>query len=201
MNTPHNPYQAPLINTAYAATEIEVELASPWARIAAYILNSLLTVLVFVPMFVSFIFRPTDIDLEDPAFILHIASGPGMIISLLLALILLLWQLTWMSTRGQSVAKRLLRIKVIKLNGENPGFIGNVLMREVVFQLIILVLVFILGLLVGLLVGSAFLEEYGALFDLLSYIPTFICLIMLFNPNTMRRTLQDYLAQTIVIKA
>nr|WP_257012105.1 RDD family protein [Snodgrassella alvi] len=41
-----------------------------------------------------------------------------------------------MSKTGQSFGKRIMKIKVINLDGRNSGFLGTVLIREILFQTI-----------------------------------------------------------------
>lgn len=41
-----------------------------------------------------------------------------------------------MSKTGQSFGKRIMKIKVINLDGRNPGFVGTVQIREILFQTI-----------------------------------------------------------------
>ena len=104
-----------------------------------------------------------------------------------------------MSKAGQSIGKYLLKIKVIKLDGRNPGFVGTVLIREIMFYTIsgifsyLLIEFYIYLLNVDMLAVLILNPVYGYL------IPLF-CLVMLFRVDTNRRTLQDYLAKTIVIK-
>lgn len=199
-------YQATTIDPSMPVSEgeMEVELASPWARMGAYIINSLISVVVMIPLLLSFVpaILSGNSNFDDS---LIKSLGIGMGISLLLGLGLLVWQLVWMIQRGQSIGKRILGIKVVTLNGENPGFVGTVLMREVVYYLIILVITFIIGALLGVIfaVGGHLdaIDRYSFVFDLLGYIPTIICVVMLFRTQTLRRTLQDYLAKTLVIKA
>ncbi|MCP2040213.1 putative RDD family membrane protein YckC [Neisseria sp. HSC-16F19] len=199
-----NPYQTSVIDTPYVEDEIEVEIAGPWARIAAYIINTILTVLVVVPLIIDIVRLGISENSSVNAFT-DLFTGVGMIATVVLGFGLLIWQLVWMTTRGQSIGKRMLGIKVVNMEGQNPGFVGTVLMREVVYQLIILVITFIIGFIAGMFLAAGgtleAMDEYSTLFDALGYIPLIICLIMLFNKNNMRRTLQDYLAKTIVIKA
>ena len=205
-------YQASAIETTLPPgndNELEVELASPWARMGAYLINSLLTVVVMLPIIIAMISTILSGDynaalgLEDSQFLVRL--GLSMAASLLLGLILLVWQIVWMVQRGQSIGKRLLGIKVIGLNGENPGFVGTVLLREVVYYLIVLVITFILGAILGVVMAAGgapdAIEQYNYVFDLLGYIPTIICTVMLFRSQALRRTLQDYLAKTLVVKA
>ena len=215
MNTsPHDfreAYQASAIETTLPPgnnDEMEVELAGPWARMGAYLINSLLSVVVMLPFIIAA--WPLMVAELSGQSINADNINPGGIfislaISMLLGLILLVWQIVWMVQRGQSIGKRLLGIKVIGLNGENPGFVGTVLLREVVYYLIVLVITFILGAILGavMAVGGALdaIEQYSYVFDLLGYNPTIICTIILFRSHTLRRTLQDYLAKTLVVKA
>lgn len=190
----HNPYQSTAIDDlSNQSGEMEVELASPWERIGAAIINSILAAIVGFFCFLAFIpvFRtPSQIGIVR-------ATAVGSIISILLLLGLCIWQAVWMSKRGQSVGKRLMGIKVIGLEGQNPGFVGTVLMREIVFNVIVGVII----LIIGAVSGAGYSAKSGAsLVDLISNLPSLICLIMLFRPQTMRRTLQDYLAKTVVIK-
>jgi len=43
-----------------------------------------------------------------------------------------IYQLYLLSTRGQTLGKRWMKIKIIKLDGSNPGFVGAVLLRAIV---------------------------------------------------------------------
>lgn len=197
MNSPSsapNPYQATAIDHLNnPSDEMEVELASPWERIGAAVINSIIAAVVGIFCFFAFVpaFRS-----PSPAGIVR-ATSIGAIISILLLLALCIWQIVWMTKRGQSIGKRLMGIRVIGLEGQNPGFVGTVLMREIVFNCIVAAIV----LIIGAVLGTGHSASGGAsLMDLLSNVPSLICLIMLFRPQTMRRTLQDYLAKTIVIK-
>ncbi|WP_239324681.1 RDD family protein [Snodgrassella gandavensis] len=174
--------------------EIEVELASPWNRISAYIINNLLlTLAAFIGtilslIFVKFVLRSESEDIEVLSLIICIS------ISLLIYAI---FQSIQMSKTGQSFGKRLMGIKVIGIDGQNPGFVGTVLLREGVFNII------------AKIISVTFVAIFVQLFNfpgiatklLFAYLLPFICLIMLFRKKTNQRTLQDYLARTIVIKA
>lgn len=205
MNTPtqHNPYQASAVDVPLydGDGETEVELASPWRRMGAYIINTLLSIAVFLPIAPALFAIWTGSAPE----LNYTSLGMGTLASIVLGLGLLIWQCIWMTQRGQSVGKRLLGIKVVDLNGNNPGFVGTVLLREVVYGLLVMVFAFIIGAVIGVFFGLTGnlegIEAYSTLFDLIGYIPTIVCTIMLFRTQTLRRTLQDYIAKTIVIKA
>jgi uncharacterized RDD family membrane protein YckC len=56
-----------------------------------------------------------------------ILGGAVLAAGLLLLLIVQVWML---STRGQSIGKRLIGVRIVKLDGSNPGFVHAWLMRE-----------------------------------------------------------------------
>ncbi|PIT56933.1 RDD family protein [Snodgrassella alvi] len=174
--------------------EMEVELASPWNRISAYIINSLLLTLVALIGFI--------LSLIFVKFVLRSESENIIVISSIICisitlLIYAIFQFIQMSKTGQSFGKRLMGIKVIGLDGQNPGFVGTVLLREGVFNII--------DKIISVIVVYIFVHLFNfpeiATELLLTYLLPFICLIMLFRKSTNQRTLQDYLARTIVIKA
>ncbi|WP_037586488.1 RDD family protein [Stenoxybacter acetivorans] len=210
------------IGTQELEQKLEVELASPVARIGAFILNVIInSVLLFSISTLNFL------------MIAHAMTGTVAAISAALYVsyffLLFLWlscgvcQLVWMTKYGQSIGKRIFGIKVVKLNGENPGFLSNVLLRECVFYLIIFGFIFCIAMLnanaataslhiysipwfFGIAILSFLVGTNPAAANLLviyglNNIPWLICLIMLYRTNTQRRTLQDYLAGTLVVKA
>ena len=170
--------------------ETEVELASPWNRIAAYIINTLLTSIVVTPGIIILI-----IEMIRSKSIGYNLIGPVLCIMIPLT-IYGIWQIILMSKKGQSLGKRMMNIKVIGMDGRNPGFIGTVLLREMVFNMIVTIVSLILTFIfVGLLNFPKTLTS-----NFFEYLTPFILLVMLFRKKTLHRTLQDYLARTIVIK-
>lgn len=200
-----NAYQSTAISPSQADVGIDMEfrLASPWKRIGAYILNSLIGLVAVIPMLLSLIPFLENKQGDNTAILTSL--GMGIVASLILGLGLLAWQTIWMTQRGQSIGKRIVGIKVVDLNAQNPGFVGTVLLREVVYSLILLVAVIVLGVIFGIImaIGGTLenIERYTSLFDLIGYLPTLVCTAMLFNKKNQRRTLQDYLAKTMVVKA
>ncbi len=89
-----------------------------------------------------------------------------------------------MIRNGQSIGKKLLGIRVITEDGENPGFVKYCLVREFAYNMIFTI--------VGL-----FSESLG---NLLAIVCTIVCIVMLFQEQRNRQTLQDLLAHTLVIK-
>lgn len=185
------------------------ELASPWRRIGAILINFVLWLLVSTPFLVAVITlaisRPVP-NTDDSVTVIYNFYQPIManiLATMLLNVILLLWQWGWMGRYGQSIGKRVLGIKVVGLNGEKLGFNGIVLVREVSFYFLVLFSFSILNLvfscisfmgfpLVAIILAQAAFIIY--------YLIPLICLVMLFIPKIQRRTLQDLLAKTIVIR-
>jgi uncharacterized RDD family membrane protein YckC len=171
------------------ADDYEVELASPWMRIAAVLINWLIFYLGIIlgTLFFGLV-----------AKMLHSALAGKICIILATLVPLLMYfigQCIMMSTRGQSFGKKLLGIKVIGIDGSNPGFIGTVLLREI--------LPFIVLITIDLLLNLIFYQNIYTALKKPNFISLFfyaICLFMLFRTTTYWRTLEDYLAKTIVIK-
>lgn len=114
-------------------------------------------------------------------------------------LIYAIFQFTQMSKTGQSFGKRLMGIKVIGIDGQNPGFVGTVLLREGVYNIIIQIISAIFLLILANVFNFSHIG-INALYWISIYSFPFTCLIMLFLKNINYRTLQDHLAKTIVIK-
>ncbi len=172
-----NAYQAPVLDPTqalFAEDDVVVELASPWVRMGARILDFLPLALIGI---VAAIVAPF---FAGPAE----QSGGMVVLLMLLAMLVFTGYQIWLMTRyGQSLGKRLLGIRVIKEDGSNPGFVRYVLLREFAFNLILqfIGLIPLLGPLVVLVVWVA-------------------CVVMLFLEDRDHRTLQDMLANTLVVK-
>jgi uncharacterized RDD family membrane protein YckC len=169
--------------------EVEVELASPWSRIAAVIIN----VLIFhLGMILGTLFFGLIAKMLHSALAKKICLILATLVPILMYFI---GQSIMMSTKGQSFGKKLLGIKVIKIDGSNPGFIEMVLFRTVIPYVALLI--------VGLSLNLIFYQDIEITLiqpNLIALFFYIICLFMLFRTATYRRTLEDYLAKTIVIK-
>lgn len=194
-----------MVNQNNSDKEIEIILASPWARILAYLLNTFITTFVCILGVIGFIL----VHGKDVIQILKQIQNKQIMtdnLSLFITfciylfipfLILTIIQILWMSKYGQSIGKRIMNIKVIGENGQNPGFIGTVLVREILFNIIAKIILLILSLLfVRVLHMNEIFVEVS-----LNYVVPITCLIMLFLTSYNRRTPQDLLAKTLVIKA
>lgn len=175
-------------------------LATPAQRFCAVFINQMLIGIIFMPLSMHYALFIASIINSD---LIKDSNGSSPVIrslmisklqqwwtstptqtiialTIILLLILTIWQIVWMSKYGQSIGKRISNIRVVTTTGDNPGFIRNVLLREILFKLL-------------LIAGIVFTFGLGFLLYILS-------MLLVFITSIKRRMLQDYLAQTIVVK-
>lgn len=164
-----------------------LELASPAHRMSAVMINQTLTCLICLPLYIqmsfSFLDNETGLYQYNGQNFVNWISQPATKIIIGLTFIALivytLWQVFWMSKYGQSIGKRILKIWVIRTNGENVGFARNVILRELIYQILVIVLSLI---------------TFGIGYFVFMLVPA-----MVFIKEWNRRTLQDFMAGTIVV--
>ncbi|HWB61465.1 MAG TPA: RDD family protein, partial [Chthoniobacteraceae bacterium] len=99
-------------------------LADRGTRFGAFLLDRLLMVLSIAPGFVMIIMGG---DKEHPDKVL---AGCGVLLIAILFLTLMAVQISMLTTRGQSIAKRVVGIKIVKFSDEsNPGFVKAFFLR------------------------------------------------------------------------
>ena len=184
---------------------LDVELAGGWERIGAALLNNIFSTIAMIPMIVGFFVGLMNIkdgdnwNIDEMQILVDKFNPLWFLVGLAIFLAYCIWQCVLMSTTGQSLGKKLLNLKVIKSDGSEAGFVGTVLLREVVYMVASAIAV---GIVVNLLFMMLTLEDTSKemiLNNSFSYIPTLICTVMLFTSRD-RRTLQDKIANTVVIK-
>jgi uncharacterized RDD family membrane protein YckC len=121
---PVNPYAAPSTDarTSYDdqfGLDQEYVLASRGSRFAGALIDGLVTVLACVPAFVLYGGELLDDPSEDN--ILLVLAIPIVLVTIVQ------WYL--ISTSGQSIAKKLLGMKIVRLDGSDVGFVHGVLLR------------------------------------------------------------------------
>lgn len=164
-----------------------LELASPAHRMSAVMINQTLTCLICLPLYIqmsfSFLDNETGLYQYNGQNFVNWISQPATKIIIGLTFIALivytLWQVFWMSKYGQSIGKRILKIWVIRTNGENVGFARNVILRELIYQILVIVLSLI---------------TFGIGYFVFMLVPA-----MVFIKEWNRRTFQDFMAGTIVV--
>ena len=104
--------------------EQAVELASPWARLAAVIIDGLI---VGVPATVFFLLAIVSGSSEDDPSLGLILAGAAV------SIILFVVQMVLLGTRGQTIGKIALRIRIVDAqSGAHPGWARLVLLRAIV---------------------------------------------------------------------
>lgn len=226
-----------------------VELAPPWKRVTAYLINYVIYYFIFYISLHVYNFQTdyesnhsqniinpfelwffadyrTDKSIEsifsflfmDNEFEGGVHQPLRIFLYIILPLLIyVVFQFIQMSLTGQSVGKRLMKIKVIKKNGEKAGFFNVVLVREIFYTSITLILFTMLIIIdvppnlmdfaknVGVYQNFIYkflnyLYRILCIFTEFSTLFLFICIIMLFIRKSDYRTLQDFLANTIVVK-
>jgi uncharacterized RDD family membrane protein YckC len=127
-----NPYAAPQANVVTPAMMPQLKLASRGVRLAAAIIDTIIImVALIVPVVVGVVLmgnaeKVGGDDVPVAAITFFALAGVAM-------LVLLIWNAVWLSKYGQSIAKRMLKIKVVSHpDGQNAGFVKAFLLRAVV---------------------------------------------------------------------
>ncbi|WP_239373891.1 RDD family protein [Snodgrassella gandavensis] len=188
------------IQSIPALADGRLELATPAYRLCAITINQLFQYIIFLPISIyslsalfnamgeednSFDAMEEEYDSDElTQFFLDWLTLPQTLTIICLTITALIiftaWQINWMSKYGQSIGKRMLNLRVIRTNGDNPGFVRNVILREIVYQLIVVI------------IGSLTL---GIGYFVFMFVPA-----MVFINKWQRRTLPDFLADTIVVR-
>ncbi|HGN6337561.1 TPA: RDD family protein [Neisseria gonorrhoeae] len=172
--------------------EIEVGIAGAGDRILAALLNQLFTFLILLVPFVGLIAFAVKnegrIGGREEIFGLLLGMT-SFWVGLTGILAYTVIQIYYMSRDGQSLGKKIMRIRVLKTDGRNPGFVGTVLVREIAWSVLVAIIAAVIGLAVG--------ENGENAINLLAFLANFVLLFMV---KRDRRTLYDILADTVVVK-
>lgn len=179
---------------------VEVRIAPLGRRVAASLLNGLFSMLACTPIFIGSVLlvRPVKTSSGTLSFPSQVTPDVRnwFLIGLVCILIYSASQIWMMSRSGQSWGKRVMNIRVIKTDGTDAGFIGNVLLREVVFSICVNLVAGMVGLFAGLLLSG---NTNGIIANLVESGLYLTCFVMACEPKRDRRTLQDLLADTVVV--
>ena len=171
--------------------ELGVEIASPWLRMGAYIINLLMPMILLISMAIL-----APMSVRSKSLEMFLFLGVKWI-----CIFYIIWQLVWMSKYGQSIGKRLLKIRVIKRDGSRAGFVKIVLLREVLFNIVLGLAVKWATTIVSIFIVNDLPRlDMIILSNMVASVVWVVCVIMLFQPKRDRRTLQDLLAGTVVVK-
>jgi uncharacterized RDD family membrane protein YckC len=171
-----NQYAPPKSAVKDVAGDEATELASRAARLVAVMLDGLLGFVWFVPSYVTNLAMIAQQARGNPAMVwINLAkTGGWFYLGLLGALIILAIDLALLARNGQTIGKKLLGIKVVRVDGSPVSLFRVFFLRYVCNTLL------------------TFIPLFGTLYSLAD------CL-MIFSES--RRTVHDRFADTIVIKA
>lgn len=172
--------------------EIEVGIAGAGDRILAALLNQLFTFLILLVPFAGLIVFAVKnegriVGSEEIVGLLLGMTSFWVGLAGILAYTVI--QIYYMSRDGQSLGKKIMRIRVLKTDGRNPGFVGTVLVREIAWSVLVAIIAAVIGLAVG--------DNGENAINLLAFLANFVLLFMV---KRDRRTLYDILADTVVVK-
>lgn len=172
--------------------EIEVGIAGAGDRILAALLNQLFTFLILLIPFAGLIVFAVKNEgrIVGSEEIVRLLLGmTSFWVGLAGILAYTVIQIYYMSRDGQSLGKKIMRIRVLKTDGRNPGFVGTVLVREIAWSVLVAIIAAVIGLAVG--------DNGENAINLLAFLANFVLLFMV---KRDRRTLYDILADTVVVK-
>jgi len=134
--TPFNPYSAPQSNIVTPAMMPQLKLASRGARLGAAFIDTLIVMFaIAVPLVIGVVLmsqaeKTGGDDVPVAAVLFFVLAGVVM-------LGLLVWNAVWLTKYGQTIAKRMLKIRVVTFpDGQNAGFVKAFLLRAVVNAII-----------------------------------------------------------------
>lgn len=172
--------------------EIEVGIAGAGDRILAALLNQLFTFLVLLVPFVgliAFAIKNEGRIVGSEEIVGLLLGTTSFWVGLAGILAYTVIQIYYMSRDGQSLGKKIMRIRVLKTDGRNPGFVGTVLVREIAWSVLVAIIAAVIGLAVG--------DNGENAINLLAFLANFVLLFMV---KRDRRTLYDILVDTVVVK-
>jgi uncharacterized RDD family membrane protein YckC len=123
-----SPFAPPKANLEGVAASGDAPLANRGTRLGAIFLDSLTMLPAIVPFGVgAYLMRAAAVDgrAAAPGAGAALAMGLGA----LFMLAVIIYQIYLLATRGQTLGKRWMKIRIVKLDGSNPGFVGAVLLR------------------------------------------------------------------------
>ena len=109
-----------------AAEEPASELASPWVRLAAVIIDGLIVLGLFIIVFLAGV---VSFGLEGGLL--------GLLVLIPVYLAVLIVQMILLAMRGQTIGKIILRIRIVdSVTGAHPGWARLILLRTLVHSII-----------------------------------------------------------------
>ena len=111
----------------YQADQPATELASPWARLAAVIIDYLILLAVVVPLsaIAALTFAANQLENDDASGVIAVA-----VVAFITVMII---QMVLLGTRGQTIGKIAMKVRIVDAQtGDHPGWARLVLLRSIV---------------------------------------------------------------------
>ena len=127
-----NPYAPPTsdVNAGTQAPAVEGRLAERGTRFVSQMLDGLLFMVALAPAFIAGMQSGAFREGGSRAIFRAFVAGPLGVVSGVVWVGLILFQAYLVTTTGQSIAKRLLKIKIVKVDGSPVNFVSGVLLRN-----------------------------------------------------------------------
>ena len=170
-------FSTPFDSGTFKTEEPSASLAGRGSRLGAYLLDQLIAFVLILPGLWKLL-QPFMKDLEagiaptPEELLANIAPALPLLIIPLLAFVIV--QVVMLVKNGQTIGKKMLGIRIVKLDGSNPSFTNVIIMR---------------GILPGLIGGIPMVGPAFSLIDVL----------LIFRED--HRCVHDMIAGTIVVKA
>jgi uncharacterized RDD family membrane protein YckC len=152
-------------------------LAGRGTRLGSFLIDAFLSFLCLVPLMSAMVAAASTQSIDSFSFtdVINLAGKRNLLGTGALLLIVTVVQVVMLSTLGQSIGKRLLRIRIVRFRDDrNPGFVHAFLLRR------------LLPACIGMI------PVLGMFFTLAD-----VCLIF----REDRRCLHDFMADTVVVDA
>jgi uncharacterized RDD family membrane protein YckC len=171
-----NLYAPPKSAVKDVESDEALELASRWGRLGAVMLDGFIGFIGFTPAYVMNFATIAQQSRGNPLGVwINLAkTGSWFYIGLICALVVLAIDITLLARNGQTIGKKLLGIKVVRVDGSPVSFVRVFFVRYVFNTFLTLI------------------PLVGSLYSLVDS-------LMIFGES--RRTVHDRIADTIVIKA
>jgi uncharacterized RDD family membrane protein YckC len=119
-----NPFAPPSEEADFSVREDSATypLAGLGERLLGHVIDTMLVAAVCVPPFVVGVVNDSDLS--------STSSAAAMLLGCVLGLSLQAYQWYLVATSGQTLAKRWLKMKIVRENGESVGFVTGVLLRS-----------------------------------------------------------------------
>lgn len=125
----NNVYSTPEAQLVDQVDDSEKPLASRWARLGASLIDSIIIMVIVMPVMYFTGGFEGIMEGRQPSFTYSIAMG------LLSYVVFFVINYRFLLSNGQTVGKKVLDIKIVDLNGNVPAFQSQMLIRYAVYAL------------------------------------------------------------------